>query len=141
MTLETPVTDMLPETSSSPCGRRTGMPLKSSPQALTSLYQRKIVRTGAALLLAERISTMSVMSWISVGRWDAAGIVEELFSVEEQWHPQAFFVEDGVIWKTLWPFIRAEMQKRDIWINFIPLMSVKDKAARGRAFQKRMKAG
>jgi predicted phage terminase large subunit-like protein len=76
-----------------------------------------------------------------VGRWDAAGIVEELFSVEEQWHPQAFFVEDGVIWKTLWPFIRAEMQKRDIWINFIPLMSVKDKAARGRAFQKRMKAG
>jgi hypothetical protein len=37
--------------------------------------------------------------------------------------------------------IQKEMQKRDIWIAFEPVASTKDKAVRGKALQKRMRAG
>src|SRR6266850_631347 len=76
-----------------------------------------------------------------VGRWDALELIDELFAVQQRHKPEIFWVEDGVIWKTLWPTIRAEMQKRDIWINFKPILSIKDKATRGRSFQKRTRAG
>ena len=75
-----------------------------------------------------------------VGRWDALEIVEELFLVHEQWHPDVFFVEDGQIWLALWPIIRQEMTKRGIFINFVPKKSIKDKASRGRSLQRRMRA-
>ena len=76
-----------------------------------------------------------------VGRWDALELIEELFLVQQRWQPEIFWVEDGVIWQTIWPMIRAEMLRRDIWINFKPVPSTKDKAARGRSFQKRTRAG
>lgn len=76
-----------------------------------------------------------------VGRWSSDVWVEEMFSIQERWNPEFFYVEDGQIWKTIRPMINAEMLKRDIWINFVPIVSSKDKAARGRPFQKRTKAG
>jgi|SRR5580765_313529 len=76
-----------------------------------------------------------------VGRWDALKLIEELFSVQARWKPEVFWVEDGVIWQTLWPMIRQEMHKRDVWINFKEIPSTKDKATRGRSFQKRTRAG
>lgn len=75
-----------------------------------------------------------------VGRWDTYEIIENLFAVHLAHHPDAFFVENGHIWKTLWPILQKEMAKRDIWINFIPSNPSKDKAARGRSLQKRMRA-
>jgi hypothetical protein len=76
-----------------------------------------------------------------VGRWDALELIDELFSVQTRWSPEIFWVEDGVIWKTLYQMIKPEMHKRDIWINFRPVPSTKDKATRGRSFQKRTRAG
>lgn len=76
-----------------------------------------------------------------VGRWDALQIIEEHFAVQRRWRPEVFWVEDGQIWKALWPMFKAEMRKRDIWINFVPVASTKDKATRGRPFQKRTRAG
>lgn len=76
-----------------------------------------------------------------VKRWDTAEWIDELFSIQQRWSPDAFYVEDGVIWKSVWPTIRIEMQRRDLWMNFVPIMPIKDKATRGRTFQKRMKAG
>jgi len=75
-----------------------------------------------------------------VGRWDAEEIINEMFKIQRDFNPQIFWVEDGVIWKTLWPTIRREMQVRDIRINFEPIPSVKDKATRGRSWQRRMRA-
>jgi len=75
-----------------------------------------------------------------VGRWDYFELVEEMFSVQQAWNPVVFFVEAGVIWKTLEPTLHKEMRKRNIWISFEPMPSTKDKAVRGRAFQKRMRA-
>ena len=75
------------------------------------------------------------------GRWDSEEIIDELFLLHERWHPEFWFVEDGVIWLTLWPLIRTEMLRKDLFLNFIARRPVKDKATRGRPLQKRMKAG
>lgn len=76
-----------------------------------------------------------------VGRQDTSEWIDELFSVQQRWEPETFFVEDGVIWQAVWPIIKTEMAKRDCWINFVPIKSIKDKATRGRSFQKRAKGG
>lgn len=76
-----------------------------------------------------------------VGRWDSLEIVEEIFAIQAQWHPDCFFVEHGQIWLSLWPLIRQEMQRRGIYINFIERKPIGDKASRGRSLQRRMRAG
>ena len=76
-----------------------------------------------------------------VGRWDSLEICDELFSFAERWRPDVFWVEDGQIWKALWPMLKREMQRRGIWINFVPRLPIKDKASRGRSLQRRMRAG
>lgn len=77
-----------------------------------------------------------------VGRMDTGEIVEEFFSIAEMWGEDIiFFVEDGVIWKSVKVMLDKEMKLRDIWLNIEPLMSIKDKKTRGRVLQKRMKAG
>ena len=76
-----------------------------------------------------------------VGRLDSLGIIDELFSIQSRWSPDMFFVEDGVIWKSLLPVLNSEMQKRDIWLSLKAILPVKDKAVRGRSLQKRMRAG
>lgn len=75
------------------------------------------------------------------GRWDSLEIVDEFFSISARWNPEMFFVEDGVIWKSIWPVLKREMQKRNSYFAVTPILPVKDKAARGRALQKRHRAG
>jgi predicted phage terminase large subunit-like protein len=76
-----------------------------------------------------------------VGRWDSEEIIEEIFSVQARWRPDVFFVESGQIWLAMWPTIRKEMLRTGKFINFEPMTPIKDKKSRGRAWQKRMKAG
>lgn len=78
---------------------------------------------------------------VRAGRWDSIEWIEEMFLLDMKWHPLVFFVEDGVIWKSVYPMIETEMRKRDYYINFVPLLPVKDKAVRGQAFRKRMRSG
>lgn len=73
--------------------------------------------------------------------WNTLEIVEEMFSVQERWSPEVFFVEDGVIWKALAPMVYQQMQERDIWMNIQPMLPIKDKAVRGRSLQRRHRAG
>ena len=75
-----------------------------------------------------------------VGRWDSMQIIEEFFSLQEEWSPDIFFVEDGVIWKAIFPMIQTEMLRRGVFLSFRPILSVKDKKVRGRPLQKRMRA-
>lgn len=76
-----------------------------------------------------------------VDRWDSEEIIDELFKIQAQYHPDVFWVESGQIWLALWPTIKKEMQKRGKWINFVERTPIKDKASRGRSLQKRMKGG
>lgn len=76
-----------------------------------------------------------------VGRWDPTEWIEEMFAIQERWNPEVFWVEDGVIWKSVRGMIYREMQVRDVRINIEPIMPVKDKGTRGRSYQRRMRAG
>lgn len=76
-----------------------------------------------------------------VNRWDAEEWIDRMFEINARWKPEAFFVEDGVIWKAVSPTLYREMKLRDEWFTCFPLLPVKDKATRGRAYQKRHRAG
>jgi predicted phage terminase large subunit-like protein len=76
-----------------------------------------------------------------VGRWDTEEWIDVMFRLEERYKPETWYVEDGVIWKAVAPTIYREMRLRSIFLNIYPILPVKDKATRGRAFQKRMRAG
>lgn len=89
-----------------------------------------------------------------VDRWDTLEWIREMFRIQEEWDIQVWFVEGGVIWKSVSPLIYQEMQgeerspplrqefgDRDILLNFEVLNPVKDKGIRGRSLQKKMKAG
>jgi hypothetical protein len=77
----------------------------------------------------------------SAGRWDPVEWIEEMFRIQTRHKPEVFWVEDGVIWKAVKSMVFREMQTRDIRINIEAVPSVKDKATRGRSYQRRMRAG
>lgn len=76
-----------------------------------------------------------------VGRWDTPEIIERMFLIQELHDPHCFFVEDGVIWKAVEPILNRDMAQRGVFLNCIPLSPMRDKATKGRSWQKRMKAG
>jgi hypothetical protein len=75
------------------------------------------------------------------GRFDATQIIEVFFDLQIRWNPVAFFVERGTIWEAIRPSLEAEMRGRNIYLNIVLKTPIKDKAARGRTLQKRMKYG
>ena len=77
----------------------------------------------------------------SVGRWDTLEWLDELFTLNDRWEPEVFWVEGGQIWLSVQPFLYDEMRNRDVWINIEVIQPIKDKATRGRAFQRRSRAG
>lgn len=85
-----------------------------------------------------------------VGRWasleiDAAGQkigwIMEMISIQRRWNPEWFWVEDGVIWKSIKHMVYEAMREEDCWMNLIEVPSVKDKSIRGRVYQKRHRSG
>lgn len=72
-----------------------------------------------------------------VGRWPIDRTIDEMFFIQRAHNPVFQFVEKGQIWAAIEPILLKEMRKRDIWINFVAIASVKDKTARGRTYQKR----
>lgn len=75
------------------------------------------------------------------GRWDALQIIEEMFSVQKRYEPELYTVESGSIEKAIGPFLKAEMYKRNVFLNLNPLVPTKDKQSRARSLQARMRAG
>jgi predicted phage terminase large subunit-like protein len=76
-----------------------------------------------------------------VGRWDINEIIANMIALQERFDAEHFFVEDGVIWKAIEPVLNQEMAERNVFLHCVAISSVKDKATRGRSFQRRMKAG
>jgi hypothetical protein len=87
-----------------------------------------------------------------VGRWNPSvspaekavgeiGWIDLMFEVEERWHPEAHFVEGGVIWNAVKNMVFQEMQERDRYLNIVVLNPIKDKATRGTSLKKRHRAG
>lgn len=77
----------------------------------------------------------------AVDRWATDEIIDQMIELEERLKPDFWFVEDGVIWKAIEPILRNEMLLKNVFLNVVAISSVKDKATRGRSWQKRMKNG
>lgn len=60
-----------------------------------------------------------------------------MFEIEEAVGIDVWYVEGGQIWNTVAPMVIKEMATREIYLNIEVLNPTKDKAVRGRAFQKR----
>lgn len=75
-----------------------------------------------------------------VDRWDTNEIMDMFFTLQERHQPYCFFVEDGIIWKVIEPMLNIEMRMRETFIACVAILPVKDKASRGRSWQKRMKS-
>jgi predicted phage terminase large subunit-like protein len=75
------------------------------------------------------------------GRWDSLDIIEQMFDVHSTFHPELFIAEDGAIKKSIGPFLNSEMFRRGMFINVIGRTPTKDKQARARSLQARMRAG
>lgn len=75
------------------------------------------------------------------GRWDSFEIIQEMFSIQARYSPDVFTAESGVIDRVLGPFLRAEMYRRNVFLNLNPLTPVKDKRSRASSLQARMRAG
>lgn len=80
-----------------------------------------------------------------VDRLGTSEIIDKFFEIQERWgtlqNDFTFYVEDGVIWRTIEPVLIEEMKERDIYLNIEPKLPVVDKAIRGRPYQKRSKRG
>lgn len=74
------------------------------------------------------------------GRWDSLGVIDEIFAVNLKYKPRMFFLEKGKEEKAISPILYSEMMKRGV-INLDFRGALKDKMARARAFNYRMKAG
>lgn len=74
-------------------------------------------------------------------RWDAAEIIEQMFSVHRRFKPELFIVEAGAIEKAIGPFLRREMVERSTYLNLHPMVPTKDKLSRARSIQARMRYG
>jgi len=74
-----------------------------------------------------------------VDRWATDEIIDQMIELEQAIHPEIWFVEDGVIWKAIEPILTLEMRAKNTFMNIVALSSTKDKAVRGRSWQKRMR--
>jgi predicted phage terminase large subunit-like protein len=74
------------------------------------------------------------------GRWDGKQVIDEMYSVEEAWHPAEWFIESGAIKETLGAALEIRMRKEG-YLNICPdLIPTQDKAIRAMPFQARMRA-
>jgi len=74
------------------------------------------------------------------GRWDGKQVIDEMYSIDEAWHPAEWFIEHGAIKATLGAALDLRMPEEG-FLNICPnLIPTKDKSIRAVPFQARMRA-
>jgi len=74
------------------------------------------------------------------GRWDGKQVIDELYAINEAWHPEEYFIESGAILKTLGAALELRMREEG-YLNITPnLVPTKDKAIRAHPLQARMRS-
>ena len=76
------------------------------------------------------------------GRWDGNQIIDEMLGIERAYAPAQWFVESGAILKALGPAIELRMRaegETGLYMNLVPMIPTKDKEARARSIQARMR--
>jgi predicted phage terminase large subunit-like protein len=74
------------------------------------------------------------------GRWDGKQVIDEMYAIEEAWHPEEWFIESGAIKETLGTALEIRMRDEG-YLNLCPgLIPTKDKAIRSVPLQARMRS-
>jgi predicted phage terminase large subunit-like protein len=74
-------------------------------------------------------------------RLDGRDIVDTILSLQKNYEPEIFGIEEMQVSKAIGPFLREEMIKHNNFVNLMPLKhGGKDKIARARSIQGRMRA-
>lgn len=74
-------------------------------------------------------------------RMDARDVVDLMLRLQHFYKFEWLGVEEGVIKKSIWPFLQEQIRSMDIYPNFYMLKPHTDKETRARAIQGRMRAG
>ena len=74
------------------------------------------------------------------GRWDAMEIVEQMFLIQKQYEPDLFLLEEGMISKSIAPYLNEQMFKRNIFLPIETKSPTKDKKQRAFSISAKMKA-
>ena len=74
------------------------------------------------------------------GRWDGKEVIDEMYAIDEAWHPEEWFIESGAIKETLGAALEIRMAEEG-YLNIHPgLVPTKDKAIRAVPIQARMRS-
>lgn len=74
-------------------------------------------------------------------RMDSLELIDTIFALQARYTPEIFTLEAGAIEKSIGPILYQEMTKRNIFINLNPMVPTKDKVARAKSINARMRAG
>lgn len=74
------------------------------------------------------------------GRWDGKQILDEMFSIQETFQPDQWFVEAGSIQKALGAALEIEQRRRQVYLPLNLMVPLKDKMSRARSIQTRMRS-
>jgi predicted phage terminase large subunit-like protein len=74
-------------------------------------------------------------------RIESDEILEELLALQIRYGPEIWALEKGQISNSIGPFLQAEQMKRGIFLNIDDKVPAKDKMARARSIQGRMRQG
>ena len=82
--------------------------------------------TKAACFRAICINAVTVENYwmileILYGRWDSTVLIDKIFQVVAKWDLKFFGIEKGMLYDFMEPIIRAEMIRRKIFFELIPL--------------------
>jgi len=100
-------------------------------------------RSDFTVIAIAAVDDKGILNLVDIrrGRWDSLQILDEMFAVHKKYDPELFVVERGAIEKALGPMIRAEMVSRGMYMRLHPMTPTKDKTARARSIQARLRAG
>ena len=74
-------------------------------------------------------------------RMDAQEIVDTILMLQKLYKPRIFGIEQGVIQKSIGPFLNREMLTTGVFVPIVMLKPSADKITRARSIQARMRAG
>ena len=81
------------------------------------------------------------IEYVSIGRWDAKQIVDEMIAAQRRFDVDIFTAESGMIEKAIGPYLNDEMLRSGVYLNLNKVTPTKDKETRARSLQARMRAG
>lgn len=103
----------------------------------------KSERADFTVITVGGVDSEGYLQVVEVARFKGDGleIFDELFRIQQDYEIDTWVMERGQIEKSLGPFLRAEMRKRNCFLNIELVLPQTDKISRSKSIQKRMQAG